>query len=295
MKKFTLQSILSIISFSVCFGQRSELALIPFEVNGKWGYMNHEKKVVIEPKFEEAHPTFDTKGLIKLNGKYGYIDYSTCNIAIKPQYLSATDFMYGRAVVKKRKRTYTIDTNGEKPKFGVALCGSIYYNSISPDEEPRYVFQKDDKYGFVFQKMLEVNDRIVHVPDTIPPIYDAITSIGLQLWYIVKNDKIAFFYDAYFNRFLNDKAGYLKFEYDEIKLFQTFENDPNYLEETIGVKKDGKWGYVKFSSGHGLYAIVEPKYFSIQKFRSDLALVEYESGKFGYIDSAGKEYFKPDP
>lgn len=47
------------------FSQRKDLLLIPFELDGLWGYMNYEKKVILEPQFEEAYITNDLLGRIK--------------------------------------------------------------------------------------------------------------------------------------------------------------------------------------------------------------------------------------
>jgi hypothetical protein len=58
------------------------------------------------------------------------------------------------------------------------------------------------------------------------------------------------------------------------------------------VKEGDKWGYIEFKGFAMHQYVIEPKYLSIGKFRSDLAKVEYAPNKFGYIDSAGQEFFK---
>jgi len=47
--------------------------LAPIQVGDLWGYMNSSGEVVIEPQFEEAYFFSDGLGLIKLEGRYGYI------------------------------------------------------------------------------------------------------------------------------------------------------------------------------------------------------------------------------
>jgi hypothetical protein len=61
-------------SFVKLDAQRLELMLIPFEENGKWGYVDSNDSIIVQPKFEEAYPTFAFRGRIKTNGKYGFID-----------------------------------------------------------------------------------------------------------------------------------------------------------------------------------------------------------------------------
>ncbi|MBN1882372.1 MAG: WG repeat-containing protein [Deltaproteobacteria bacterium] len=47
--------------------------LSPIQVGELWGYMNTSGDVIIEPQFEEAYSFSDGLGLIKLEGRYGYI------------------------------------------------------------------------------------------------------------------------------------------------------------------------------------------------------------------------------
>jgi hypothetical protein len=83
-----------------------------------------------------------------------------------------------------------------------------------------------------------------------------------------------------------------KFEYDAIKMFKTYDDYPKCFDAEIGVKKSNKWGYIDFRGYSFHQYVIEPKYLSIGQFRGDLAKVEYAPNKFGYIDSAGHEYFK---
>ncbi|MCC6723860.1 MAG: WG repeat-containing protein [Saprospiraceae bacterium] len=292
MKRTTLLYLLLILGFSKTTAQRLEYFLIPFEENGKWGYMDCNHTVVVEPKFEAAFPTYDLRGLIKLKGKYGYIDH-TGKLVIKAKYREATEFMFGRAKVKIGKKEFWIDTKGERPKQGVALCGGIYRNCLVPLDTPRLVFEKDGKYGFAFEAHKRVDGKLIQFPDTVQAVFDSIKSIDHQLTAIFQNGKMAIFHDGVLCGYSERKDTLFDFKYNALKMFKTYDDDyPKCFDSEIGVRKDDKWGYISFR-GYAFHQYdIEPKYVSIGQFRSELAKVEYAPDKFGYIDSAGHEYFK---
>ena len=48
--------------------------LYPILRNGKWGYMNREGKVVIQPSFDDALTFSEGMAAVQVGGKWGYID-----------------------------------------------------------------------------------------------------------------------------------------------------------------------------------------------------------------------------
>ena len=64
--------ITGILCSLVCACNQSDLTLI--EQNGKWGYINSKKKVVILPKFDDALPFSEKLAAIKMRNQWGYID-----------------------------------------------------------------------------------------------------------------------------------------------------------------------------------------------------------------------------
>ncbi|GAC1428811.1 MAG: hypothetical protein NVSMB6_28450 [Burkholderiaceae bacterium] len=61
-------------------------------IDGKWGYIDHTGKVVIQPKFELASAFFNGMASIMMGGKYGYID-KTGTIVVAPKYGYAHFFL----------------------------------------------------------------------------------------------------------------------------------------------------------------------------------------------------------
>jgi len=73
-------------------------SLIPYRVGEKWGYCDTNKKIVIQPAYDEVG--FFSEGLawVKLNNKYGYINEKG-EIIVSPQFDMACDFHDGLARV----------------------------------------------------------------------------------------------------------------------------------------------------------------------------------------------------
>lgn len=97
--------------------------LLPFESNSLWGYENQAGEEVIIAKFEMAWE-FDSEGLalVKLRGKYGYINMSG-EYEIKPRFAYASSFSEGYAVAAIKGRYGYIDRSGRwvvKPVYSFA-------------------------------------------------------------------------------------------------------------------------------------------------------------------------------
>ena len=96
--------ITGILCSLVCACNQSDLTLI--EQNGKWGYINSKKKVVIPPKFDDAYDFLQGLARVKMDNKYGFID-KTGKVIIKPQFDWASDFSDGVAhVFAEGKQNY---------------------------------------------------------------------------------------------------------------------------------------------------------------------------------------------
>jgi hypothetical protein len=117
----------------------------PFCVDGKWGYKNAKKEVVIEAKLDyEYCQTFkDGLALVSKRSGYGYIDVSGKEV-IPCSYIDASNFYQGRAVVQKELngKWFFINRLGNavfKNSFDNAWC---YYDSIA-------IILRDTLYYFI--------------------------------------------------------------------------------------------------------------------------------------------------
>jgi len=88
----------------------------------------------------------------------------------------------------------------------------------------------------------------------------------------------------------------IDFRFDELKFFpySTRYPDPRGNHELVGYKSNGLWGYMRIYFPYDI--ITPPIYYSISSLASNyIGLVEFKPGRFGYIDTKGKEYFERDP
>ena len=263
--------------------------LIPFEQEGKWGFVNYHDSIIVSPIFEEAYPTFSNRGRIKQNGKYGFINEKG-KIVIKPKYDTATDFKNGAAQVSRRGKSKRINIFGKKNATYLAGCGGIFRNCLSPRRFYGIdTFKVKEKYRITVMRSKKTNGKLTYYSDTLNTLFDQVTSIGRQYVILEKNKKKAllFEYRGAPATYLNDDS--LNFEYEAFQFFPCHEFYQFGSDNIFGFKKNGKWGYIKLFYRPKI--ITKATYLSISSMKRGVALVEYKSGKFGYVSSTGKEYF----
>ncbi len=78
---------------------------------GKWGYINDEGETVIEPRFDEAFDFGEVLALVKLDGRWGYADREG-RLAISPQFRWAHPYFRDIARVEQEPNFGYIDING---------------------------------------------------------------------------------------------------------------------------------------------------------------------------------------
>lgn len=81
-------------------------------MDGKYGYMNTQGKVVVVPQFDLAGEFREGLAWVFVNGKYGYINVKG-GIVIEPQFDYAEDFSFGMARVMIGEDYFCINKNGE--------------------------------------------------------------------------------------------------------------------------------------------------------------------------------------
>lgn len=68
--------------------------------DGKWGFMDKEGKIMIEPQYEDARSFCNGYAAVKQNGKWGFINKEG-TVIIEPQFSETMDFSDGSVFVKR--------------------------------------------------------------------------------------------------------------------------------------------------------------------------------------------------
>jgi len=115
------------------------------ENQSRYGYINERGSWLIEPLFDDASPFYENKAAVKKGELYGYIDKQGREI-IACQFEQAGPFAEGRAAVKKNGWTGFIDDTGNiviEPKFTCSVNHPLFVNGLAP------VFGADEMTGFI--------------------------------------------------------------------------------------------------------------------------------------------------
>ena len=86
--------------------------LAPVRIDGKWGFINEEHRIVIPPMFDRVLRFRDGLAVMIQDEKYGYVD-SSGKVAIPPNYDWAFWFQHGLASVKKDGKWGLIEREGQ--------------------------------------------------------------------------------------------------------------------------------------------------------------------------------------
>jgi len=269
--------------------QRIDDMLIPFEEDGKWGYVDSNDSIIVPPKYEEAYPTFDLRGRVKLKGKYGFIDEKG-KLVIKPKWDAADDFKFGITKVSKGGKSKIINTAGGINRRSISLCGGVYRQCLHPKSLSGIdTFRVNGKINIEINTMVQEDGKLSYYPDTLATKLDEVEALANQYVIFTQGDKKALFFDqrAFIGAEYIDTS--LEFKYQEFEFFSCQDSKTEY-HEVFGYKRNGLWGYIRLF--YQPEEIIDPKYISIGSMERGVALVEYEKGSFGYIDQYGKEYFE---
>jgi hypothetical protein len=91
-----------------------EYNLIKIKINGKWGYINYDRKLFINPEFEELDQPWNDMIMAKKDGKYGYFDHNGV-LVIACKYEKANPFTEsGRAFIILNGKAGVVFKNGEE-------------------------------------------------------------------------------------------------------------------------------------------------------------------------------------
>ncbi len=266
---FALLSLTALAQKQIFFNQVGQFndGLAPVLLDNKWGFIDTEGNVVIEPKFVAFLRTFSetpffSEGLTPIvdpeTNRVGFIDKKG-NIVIKPQFYSATNFYEDVAIAGTQEDYVLIDKSGNiiAQKF-VAING--FYSHFSNN---RAIVQKGFSYGYI-----DKQGKFV-----IEPVYDEARDFSNGLAAVKKDGKWGFI----------DTDGNVKVQFQFTNEPKPFSDNRAFVQGT-----NLKWGVIDPEGK----IIVEPIYDQVFPFGSGAAVVskmdEKWNNTFYIIDVTGK-------
>lgn len=121
--------------------------------DGLYGAIDKSGNTVIPFQYQDLRPVGEGRIPFQQNGKYGYLDAGDLSVVIPAQYENATGFSNGLAVVYDGAKAFLIDWNGSPVPGGDRLRTETYFREedgrryyLEPDEF--VVIQENGKYGY---------------------------------------------------------------------------------------------------------------------------------------------------
>lgn len=230
--------------------------LLPIKVDGKYGYINENGEVVIEPKYDYAGEFSRGLADVKIGGKDGYINKEGA-IVVEPKYDQTCVFYEDIARIKDDGKYGYIN------RKGMIVVEPKYDEADNEFSEGLARIKVDGKYGYIDKRGWIV----------VEPKYDnayefseglAIIKIGRKYGYINKTGEIV-----------------VEPKYDAASEFSE-----GMAAVGIGEYLGEKWGYInKYGE-----IVVEPKYDKAYEFSEGLAAVQigdYPKDNWGCINKDG--------
>jgi hypothetical protein len=127
--------------------------LIPYYKNGKYGYCNLKKEIVIKPQYDGCGFFNEDRAWFKKGNKYGYLN-SKGNIVVAADYSSASNFSYGMSIVVQKDLHYAINIQGRKlNKFGSEHLFRVADSLIVYENYEWYIINKSGKPSYNFEEI----------------------------------------------------------------------------------------------------------------------------------------------
>lgn len=271
-----------------------DVTLLPFNQNGKFGYMTNKGMVQITPQF--AYGSFFQEGLaiVSEEEKFGFVN-KRGELQIACEYESVSDFVNGLAIVEKNERFGMINRNGKyvfdlmyedlgllSEGLSYAMIAERYgYYNVAGEMVIPHLF--DDAYDFKQGRAKVEKDGMEGYIDTlgiylIPPVHESIE------WY---QDTLLVFSDDGMYGIMNDNAQIF------IEPIFTWINP---LKEGLAIAEiDDRivyldsLGTIVIDNGFSVY----PNYQLKGEFNDGIAIV-LKKEKYGRINAFGKMITKPE-
>lgn len=262
--------------------------LFHFSENGKYGFMDENGALVINPIYEYAGQFNNGLAVVIKDGVYGYINKDG-NQLIDSKYEEAMDFDQGRAIIVEKDMYGLIDVSGAyifQPEYldiGEFSEGIAYVqNEIGYQY---YTLDGSLAFSTIFDEAFTFQNGIAKVRKGEEKGY-----IGLDGAFVVSvtEGSLSHFKDSIFVHELRDSMN-LMFA-NGAYLFQTgFDQIGTLVSNRAIIEKDDLFGFI---DGKGKIVIPMehnpyPNYMQFSQFKNDHVILQ-RLNKYAMIDSLGK-------
>ncbi len=236
-------------------GDADEVNLFPIELEDRWGYINADGRVVIQPQFSAASHFEDGVAAVRSSSwGWGFIGPDG-EYVIEPQFSSARGFSEGVAAVRFDGRWGFINRDGSfviNPSF----TGAYPYS-----DGRAFIRTSDWDWEYV-----DRDGNVIRTDDT--PRFDendeGTFNDGLAL---VRRDGTFGYIDTATRPFI-------PLQYTEARAFS---------DGRAAIKISDRWGYIDTAKN----TVIDPQYISAGSFMDGLAPVRASGNTWGYIDRSG--------
>ncbi len=241
--------------------------LFPITQNRKWGFINSQGEIVIQPQFELVLPFTENLAVACLSReKCGYVDEAG-KFVINPQFDRAGRFSEGLAAVTVGGKVGYIDKAGKyvvNPQFATGSSDPSFFMSLTFNtfSEGMAQVKVGDKIGFINK-----SGKIVINPqfDSAFPFFDGLAAAQI-----------------------GGKWGFIDME-GKIVINPQFEDAQPFVNGLAAVMISKQYGYVDKT---GKIAI-NPQFDQAYPFSDEGLARVWTSGQTGFIDKEGKYVINP--
>ena len=242
-----------------------DITLFPVRIDGDWGYINENGRIIIEPDFNTASVFSDGLARVR-DGSVGYIDENG-DYVIEPRFQNGRPFTEGLAAVEVDGRWGFIN------KSGAFAINPQYNEAFSFVEGRAFVLTP----GFDWQ-YIDATGQVIRTLET-PELNDFDISSdnnfasGLAL--VFNDDTNQFGYID------NEGNMSIEFQYSEARAFS---------EGMAAIKISDSWGFIDTRGN----TAISPRYIEAGNFGDGLVPVRETTNEWGYADRSGRIVIEPE-
>ena len=259
---------------------RGNIAIV--KIDGKQTCINKYGKIVVEPKYEDMRHYMNNLIEVKENGKWGLID-DLGHLIVEPQYDIISRFKGDIAAVKKNGKWGYIN------KAGSVIVEPQFAEVRKHVGEDLVAVQKNGQWGFINKEGHLIVDLQF---DTVKDFKNgAALVMKMGKWGLINTSghiiiEPHFDEAAYFSRnvmFAKTNGKWcLVDKSNRISMESQFDAVGDSIEGVALVKKNDKWGTINESGQF----ITKPIFDSVGSFKDGIAEIK-KDGKSGFIDRKG--------